>query len=221
MKKRILRIIASFCLIICIITLNFTGIFASASTVTYSTFADHYFSAIGTNVPKNQRNSCGFVALSMLLSFYNFYYNDDFVSEWFEDSSPISSGTGDYPASVPKLYLENNYIPKDDEGNVIDLDYINFLSDNINTYLHFFLIFLAATNNSSVGWEKFLDLYDESYDMNISEAKSLMEYYLYDCIGFTTEQVVVHISNEFVKFHFVCANPIFCVGAFIIIFFFY
>lgn len=195
MKERIWQAVVSFCLIICIITFSFTGIFASASTVTYSTFADHYFSEIKTNIPRNQRGSCGFVALSMILSFYNFYYNDNFVEEWFEDSILRSCGSNDYPNGVPQLYLENNHLPRDEQGNIDDGAYVPFLIDNINTYLQFYLIGLAATNDPIDGWERFLDFNDESYGINIQEAKLLMEHYLYDCRGFSVNEVVVHTES--------------------------
>ena len=56
----------------------------SESEDQYLFCSEHYFSAIGSHISKNVRGTCVYVALSMLLSFYDSYWNDDFVWESFE-----------------------------------------------------------------------------------------------------------------------------------------
>ena len=41
----------------------------------------HFFEEIGNSVPANVRGSCVYVALTMMLQFYDFYWNDDFVDD--------------------------------------------------------------------------------------------------------------------------------------------
>ena len=83
MKKSVRKIIFIafiFTAIASLLMLN-----ASADTTEYESCADWYFSELtGENVPYNYSGSCGYVAASMLLTYYDLYWNDNFVSSTYE-----------------------------------------------------------------------------------------------------------------------------------------
>ena len=52
----------------------------------FNTIAHHYFEKLGDNIPNNEVGSCVYVSMAMLLSFYDFYWNDSFVAEKYEEN---------------------------------------------------------------------------------------------------------------------------------------
>lgn len=70
-----------------------TGLFATTATssnLRFDTFAANYFYNL-TDYHANVSGSCGYIALQMLLSFYNHYWNDNLVAEQYE-----TTATGNY-----------------------------------------------------------------------------------------------------------------------------
>lgn len=50
-----------------------------------------YFSHLYTHFPVNKKGSCGFVALSQVLSYFDTFYNDSIIPEQYESKSSIDS----------------------------------------------------------------------------------------------------------------------------------
>lgn len=100
-----------------------------------------YFTNLTTNFGNNAETyaTCGYVALAMLLTYYDSYLMDSVVSESFEQygNSSISPGT---------LYEATSSCPNNDVAG-----YYNYLRTNyINSSLHAYLILLdkgALTSN--------------------------------------------------------------------------
>jgi len=59
------------------------------TTYHYDNFMQSYFANLTTNIGYNYKGSCGYVALGMLLSYYDTYLNDDIIPEQYD---VISSG---------------------------------------------------------------------------------------------------------------------------------
>lgn len=159
----------------------------------FSTCADHYFSKIGA-VPENVNGSCVYVALSMILSFYDTYWSDMFVEENFENDS-IRPGSGvhiTYPTGAYKIKLENSLIGEDVATDV----YADFIRDNYADYLHPYLIYIASTEYEDGDWEGFLDLNEDTYGTNDQNAIELLEYYLYQIAGFAETQISVNYMES-------------------------
>lgn len=55
----------------------------------YSNFKNHYFDNLTYNFGVNYKGSCGYVAMAMLLSYYDTYISDDIVDEQYDI---VSSG---------------------------------------------------------------------------------------------------------------------------------
>lgn len=61
-----------------------------SSSLKFNTFAANYFYNL-IDYHTNVSGSCGYIAIQMLLSFYNHYWNDDIISEQYE-----TTATSDY-----------------------------------------------------------------------------------------------------------------------------
>ena len=53
----------------------------------YSTFAQSYFHNLNYNYGNNQKGSCGYVAMGMLLSYYDTFLNDSIIPEQYDQNS--------------------------------------------------------------------------------------------------------------------------------------
>ena len=150
----------------------------------------HFFEEIGNSVPANVRGSCVYVALTMMLQFYDFYWNDDFVDDSYYDGGLISCNTDNYPSAVPKILLENYILPENES------EYPNFVRENYMDYLHLYLLYLASSVVRGENDQPLINFDDESYGINIFETQDLLEFYLKNVAGFSREQVVVHVVTS-------------------------
>lgn len=65
---------------------------ADGNDTTYGNhFLQHYFINLRSNIGRNQIGTCGYVALGMLLSYFDTYWDDDIVPECYETPAIISS----------------------------------------------------------------------------------------------------------------------------------
>ena len=97
------------------------------------------------------------------------------------------------PPMVP--YLKYLDYPSEDEEELRDA-YKSFAIKNANEELHLYLVSLAANNVFDDNGNPLISYDDESYGITIYEAKKLLEYYLYNVIGFTRDQVEVGIATS-------------------------
>ena len=203
MKKQIVKVFISLLLVVTLIYPCLAEIAVSATTTpTYSTCADHHFSILNS-ASDNAKGSCGFIALSTLLSFYDSYWSDRFVAESFEKGNEVKRRIDkDYPEGVPALKVENSLIPKYNEENHPQLGqpdleaYTEFIQNNASNYLHLYLLSLAATQVKDDNGNYLINYQDSAYGINVYNAKKLLEYYLYNIIGFTSNQIVVHYETS-------------------------
>ena len=101
-NKKIVKIkqiaILLICLILCLSAFETTA-FAIAEPCVLNHFSNLDFSSIyegpETRTPPSM-NSCPYTAMSMLLSFYDTYWNDRFVDEKYEWQDGMYSGDGDF-----------------------------------------------------------------------------------------------------------------------------
>ena len=147
---------------------------------------DHFNRLNGTDdAPPNMNGSCTFVAMSMLLSFYDVYWNEQFVAPFDHsgDSSNLEFQKGYYSRSSDTLYYTfnannevrdwNNHV-----GNIYD-----FVANNKDKYLQSYLIDMCNE----------LPIIDE-FGVLDYQVQDLLERYLYIKRGFTTNQVIVNIE---------------------------
>ena len=189
MKKLSTKITATVLLLV----FMFTGMFAIAVNAETDTsykicVQDHFSNLHGTNkVPPNMDGTCTFVAMSMLLSFYDAYWNDSFVTP---DGSNNTSNNlewqkGTYSSSRDKLYASFNANDEVDAWNNHSGTIYNFVADNKDKYLQSYLIDMCNE----------LPIIDE-FGVLDYQVQDLLEQYLYVKRGFDSTEITVNIQYE-------------------------
>ena len=115
---------------------------------------DYYFSNLsGDDVPYNVIGSCGYVATSIFLAYYDVYWNDYFVKNKYENDATYSSDSNSFISSTIKtenhllheMYDEycDEVAPEErmSETTYLKPSYIDFVMSHLNKdYLHLDLI---------------------------------------------------------------------------------
>lgn len=204
--KRFQGKITSVLLVVSLLLSTFT-INASATSEEYNTVAHHHFAKLTSHIPENVNGSCSYVAASLLLSFYDSYWHDDIIAEYYEYTTrPSSSPNNAYPNGAAMLKTENSeWSYYEEKGG----SYSNFIySSNsngklIDQYFHLYLLSLGiaqgfyegGANSESFGTTfvelaTVLDLY---FDLRFGPNDYVLPY------GETNENIPfnIHILYEF------------------------
>lgn len=144
-------------------------------------FTPYYFSHLKTNYGKNQMGSCTFVAIEMLLTFYDTYWDDGIVDDSYMTKSTMESGD---PGSF--IGIESPGATADPEfSDTNDVDsYEQFVDDNDGVSLHYLLL--------NIGESLFGDLPGSepstAYAITFDEAESVIGTYLTRYGGYNLQQ---------------------------------
>ena len=100
-------------------------------------FSSHYFSKLTSNYGNNIKDSCGYVAIGMLMSFYDTYWDDNIIPEQYDANSRISDST---------LNLDFPYSPgiKRDDSTIgvfsftSDERYVEIINEYKDEYYHLY-----------------------------------------------------------------------------------
>ncbi len=188
-------------------------------------FASYYFFSLKNNFGYNTHGSCGYVAVAMLLSYYDTYLDDRIIEnddDLFDVAGTLSTlDLSDINNVSPGIKRESNVLCLQDENNngddaqnqrTLDAlnceDYWSVIENNANEYFHLYLIKLAE--------EKF-NMYHETYAIleecgirvptNSStpcasmmlHQKSVVEAYLYEVKGYTEHEVSLEYTSVDVR----------------------
>lgn len=140
-------------------------------------YSNYYFMNLKNNIGNNVYGSCTYVAMGMLLSFYDSYWDDSFVPEAYDvttEFQPIRQSDFDIiplDTESPGVLFESNELV----GNLSMNQYLDIVNQNSDTYFQFKLIQLAK---QYFGNEKF-DTEDQPLGMNYSELQSFLSYYIH------------------------------------------
>ncbi|MBR3681298.1 MAG: hypothetical protein IKL79_04765 [Clostridia bacterium] len=114
----------------------------------FDTFAEVYFNNLGENFGNNKRGSCNYVAAAMLLSFYDTYWNDDIIPEYYESNTYLSgSDTLNFETTnSPGIFYEPDEIanvvdPNNLESNSLSETGLRRLSQYIDIYSRYYFHF--------------------------------------------------------------------------------
>lgn len=153
--------------------------------------------------PSNPIGSCPYVGMSLLLSFYDAYWHDNFLPEVYETVGRFNVNTGEIENDFHFSLENTEWISFADE-NDIDLSskeaaeieakqdaYAQFVQNNEDEYLQMYLIDLAVEagfhdDNANASVDEY------SYGLVEAEMVDFLEYYLYNVRNFTPEQVTVN-----------------------------
>ena len=171
----------------------------SAHAISTSCVEDHFSNLITTGSDSNQvvrtppsENSCPYTAISMLLSFYDSYWRDDFIVS-ADGINETDWEQGIYDPETDTLIETFNASEESGDWtnfqNIDETNYSEFITHPDNDhYLESYLISLA----------KEIDLCNDDdtvFGLKDYEIFELLEYYLYDIRGFTEDQITVHLER--------------------------
>lgn len=141
-------------------------------------------------VPPNMDGTCVFVAMSMLLSFYDMYWNDQFIVPITEDRD-MDWEVGKYNSSSDVVL--NTFYANDEYEcwNKYTGGPFDFSSEHKNDYLQSYLLEISKQEYPVCGT-----------GILASQAKKILEIYLYDTRNFSPEQVTVNILHAEVNDEF-------------------
>ena len=188
MKKNVKKIIAAILSFVFL----FSGVFAIMSsadtTEERTTCIKDHFDKLNYNkeeVPPNMDGTCVFVAMSMLLGYYDSYWNDNFIQSMDNGITQMDWESGVYNSRTDTLSQTFNAGLEVDTWEVYNGTNRQFSSSFKNQYLQSFLLEISK--------EMFLILEVALLDVQV---KQVLEYYLYDVCGFTQEQVTVNYQHQ-------------------------
>ncbi|MBQ8302081.1 MAG: hypothetical protein IJX97_00850 [Clostridia bacterium] len=196
MKKSIIKNISALLTLVLLMS-TFFGV--SAQAISTSCVVDHFTNLVTTGASSSEvirtppsAYSCSYTAMSMLLSFYDSYWRDDFIvsadgineTDWEQGVYNPTTDTLIETFSASEEAEKWSNFANSDESNynefVIHPDY--------DHYLESYLISLAKEIN-------LCDEDDTVFGLKGYEIVDFLEYYLYDVRGFTEDQITVHMQR--------------------------
>lgn len=155
-----------------------------------NTYAAYYFLKLKDHIPDNFRGSCSYVAATMLLSFYDTYWDGNIIDDIYEEKSEFNTNLSYTKSPSTKTNYDSDIISAAQEKyknktTFTDADYYEVLKDFSETDLQRKLIRIAV--------EKHIDGVFEYFSLFPHEVKSLLEEYLYEEIGFSSSEVYVEL----------------------------
>ncbi len=163
-----------------------------------NTYIKTYFKNLNTNFSKNHKRSCGYVAASMLLSYYDTALSDKIVPRQF-DKATVSKNEPDFKESPGVKFYQPEYNPE----LVTYKDYVKFINKNKNDYLHERLLQIAIKEKWNKAPE---DKKSSEFDFGSTPdtIKKVLDRYLDDVVNvknshYNIEFKHVTTANEEVK----------------------
>lgn len=158
-------------------------------------YSSLYFSNLVDNFGNNTHGTCSYVAIGMLLSFYDSYWNDNLIPESYDKVSNyqyVISPTYDF--EYPSFDVLSPGIESEQWDDVFELtesEYLTFVNQNESIYFQSKLIKLSQLY---FGMAKF-ESSTNPYGMTFGEILGFLDYYLYDYRGLTTSNFYIDSEN--------------------------
>ena len=150
---------------------NFEDIFSFKGKVNSNenTYRITYFKNLLSNFGNNKKGSCGYVAMAMLLSYYDTILSDKIVPRQFEKPS-MSHDDPDFTESPGSRFYQFEYNP----AEMNHKDYIAVVNKAKNTYLHEKLLSIAIEKN----YHDIIDGSNIDFGSNPKIIKDILDDYL-------------------------------------------
>lgn len=148
----------------------------------YKDYKTAYFDNLTTNYGKNYKGSCGYIAIGMILSYYDTYMNDHIIPEQYDIVSNGSNGDLVNRRNSPGILKDkidgyfDNYIPK----SINDYDYYEKIVNMKDYSLHANLISIGI----DLGYYKYNEENGESCLTTIEERTNIINDYLANVVGY-------------------------------------
>lgn len=183
MNKKIKKIIP-----LILITSLLLGLFSiTASAISESCLENHFQALVDKKehrVPPNVDGSCGYVAMSSLLAFYDSYWHEDFVPDKLEWVHGEYNSAND---SLNKTFSAQEEYDDLESWEGTDGEFFDqYRNDHLQPYL--------VKLGEYVGC---FTLPGSPYGLFDFDVEDILKTYLYTTCGFTEDQVTVHKSGRF------------------------
>ena len=202
MKEKIVKIVSVLTAVVL-----FTGILCTPVSAISTSCVQHHFSMLTFNpntedvvdddeirTPPSE-NTCPYVAMSMLLTFYDSYWNDRFVDDRYEwDAGTYDSSTDTLTETFAATTEAQDWEELDPdnlaEGEEAVYDnYREYAVANEENFLEPYLIFFGMLLGFHPETDEYLGLTD-------AETVAVLEYYLFTVRGFLNSEIEVHYLYE-------------------------
>ena len=151
-------------------------------------YASYYFSQLNSNFGFNYKNTCSYVAIAMLLSYYDTYWDDNIILPQY--NQPVENFNAydliDNNVQSPGIKGDEEIIDPIKEafgiGDDFDLsdDIYNYLvSNHSSTYFHFKLLDIG------------INQLNKYYEMFPRDIEDLLAHYLYEERGYSKSMVEI------------------------------
>lgn len=158
-------------------------------------YSSLYFLNLVDNFGNNTHGTCSYVAIGMLLSFYDSYWNDNLIPESYDKVSNyqfVISPTYDF--EYPSFDALSPGVESEEWDDVFELtesEYLTFVNQNESTYFQSKLIKLSQAYFGTAKFESSTN----PYGMSFAEIFSFLGYYLYNYRGLTTSNFYIDSEN--------------------------
>ena len=177
-----------------------SGNYDQVYTVFLQTYAAYYFSQLKENFGYNHKGTCSYVAVAMLLSYYDTYWDDSIIEQNIDGVTNEVWDVVENEFDITKPLKDNEQSPgiRSEMDDVLylkymkglssteklsDSDYDNFVLSNSNTYFHLELVRLGT---QVLGME---------YGIYPRHIVDLLDHYLYTYKGYDSSQVTINYKN--------------------------
>ena len=175
----------------------FNNLINNQSETVLNNYSTVYFSHLNDNFPINSHGTCSYVGISMLLSFFDSYWDDEFIAEDFEQTTTFNSTiTTNQNIDIPSFDTESPGVISEDWNDVSGLSlsqYQNFVLTNEENYLQSYLI--------KLGYDMFdrycFDDATNPFGMTLYEQTHLTLYYLTYKRNLYNSQAFVTCANDY------------------------
>ena len=159
----------------------------------YDSFMQIYFQGLKKNMGENERGSCGYIALGMLLSYYDTYLNDGIIQEKYDVAA---QGTNfiimdeNSPGTLNDALAEDDYIScgyKVKPDTASNLQYFNVLCEKRQNSLHAQLLIL--------GFEYINFNSEESFALTMTNTVNVLKNY-FDSRSFSKDLYTITTYDE-------------------------
>ncbi len=157
-------------------------------------YSSQYFKNLNTNIGNNTHGTCTYVALGMLLSFYDTYCDDGFIEEKFDISTNFTNTQNtdfEFPPfniTSPGVKFESNELV----GGLTINEYYKYIDAYSDEYFHLELLHLSKEYFGTIKFDGSSNSLGMSYD----EMIDFLNYYLYEYAKFSTSEVKIVSCSE-------------------------
>ena len=154
----------------------------------YDNFRIAYYANLINNFGYNHKGSCGYVALGMLLSYYDTYLNDNIIPEQYDKESKYKD----------KNFVDDGNSPGVRHKTTYEADnkrYYNELISLADTDLHSKLVTIGVSKN-------FCNIEKADYSTDIEQRNVVLETYLKDVVGYIKGNQYIFDYLEFEKSYY-------------------